>query len=132
MMKLRDFIDKYGFFYENDFELIIKWIENNGYQKEMIQLITKLTESLVAEHKQYKSRSKEWSSYAMSILPEITEETDFTTCINAIRLIYMGYRGSQFRELCDNVMKSKYIDWEIVKSMHPYIYEAYFEELEQW
>lgn len=120
-MGLKEFIECYDIFCKDDFDIIIRWAAYNGCQPKLISTIATLATSVAEEKQTFEWQVKEWTSYAMQLLPEIKEDTDFMTCINALRLAYFAYSGRQYLEIVDYILKSKNINWEIVEEMHPMI-----------
>lgn len=120
-LNLKQFLEYYDVFYKNDFEAIVGWAAYNGCQSELINTISALASSMAEDKKALDYQIHEWCNYAMNLVPAITEETDFTTCINALRLIYFAYNGKQYIEAVDYVLHSKNIAFETVADMHPMI-----------
>lgn len=122
---LFEFISDYGAFCNDDLELIAKWAIYNGYQTALIGKITELAQSLVDEGFKFQHRTKEWCTYAMSLVPEISADTDFETCINAIRLAFLAYDGMQFTNAVDYILTSNNITIQHLDEMHPEIAQKY-------
>lgn len=122
---LKEFIDAYDVFCRNDYEIIVRWAAYNGCQAELISLITDLAASMVKDKRALEFQIKEWSSYAMQLVPTIAADTNFTTCINALRLAYFAYDGEQFAKIADDIMKAECMTWAIVEDMHPMIWLKY-------
>lgn len=126
-MKLKEFIDKYGFLYD-DFDLIIAWAEHNKYEAELIELIPKLAAKLIRDKNNFERKVIEWDSMAYSALhPKITEDLDFTRAINMVRLAYLSYSGKQFVRIIDEILVSRNIKMGDIKSMHQEIYDKYIQ-----
>lgn len=127
-MGLKEFLDKYGFMYD-DFGAIIAWAEYNNNEPQLIDLISKLATQLVQKKQNFENKVMEWSYYAYGQLtPEPTEDLDFTRAINMVRLAYLSYSGSQFVKIIDEILTSKNIKMEDIKSMHQEIYNKYMKE----
>lgn len=131
-MKLKQFLESYDVFYKDDYEAIVGWASYNGCQPELIGYISALAKSMAEDKKALDYQIHEWCNYAMNLVPAITEETDFTTCINALRLIYFAYNGKQYVEAVDYVLRSKNIAFETVADMHPMIIMKYNQVKEQY
>lgn len=91
-------------------------------------MISKLAEQMAMDKEINENRAREWASYAMLLVPEINKDTDFTICINAVRLCYLAYQGKQFIDNIDKILVSDNIDLEHIESLHPYIYQYYMEQ----
>lgn len=124
-LNLKQFLEYYDVFYKNDFEAIVGWAAYNGCQSELISTISALASSMVEDKKALEYQIREWSSCAMQLVPTISADTDFTTCINALRLAYFAYDGDQFIKIADDIMKANCITWAIVEDMHPMIWLKY-------
>lgn len=120
-MGLKEFIDIYDVFCKDDFDIIVKWAGYNGCQSQLISLISALASSMVEDKKALEWQVKEWSAYAMNLVPELYADTDFTTCINALRLAYFAYDGEQYIKIVDNIMKCDCMNWAVIEEMHPMI-----------
>lgn len=131
-MRLKEFLEVYDVFCKDDFDAIVKWAGYNGCQAELISLITALASSMAEDKRALEWQIKEWSSYAMQLVPNITEDTDFTTCINALRLAYFAYDGHQFIDIVDYILQSKNITYETVAEMHPMIAIKYGQLKEEY
>lgn len=124
-MGLKEFLEVYNVFYKDDFDAIVGWAAYNGCQAKLISLITILANSIAEDKKSLEWQIKEWSAYAMQLVPEIDIHTDFTTAINALRLAYFAYNGQQFVDFADKIMKVDCMSWSLVESMHPMIWLKY-------
>ena len=124
-MNLKQFLESYDVFYKDDFDAIVGWAAYNGCQSELIGNISALAKSIAEDKKSLEGQIHEWTYYAMNLVPAITEDTDFTTCINALRLIYFAYNGKQYVDAVDYVLRSKNIAFETVADMHPMIIMKY-------
>lgn len=131
-MSLKEFIECYDVFCKDDFDIIVRWAAYNGCQPELIATVGALASSMAEDKRALEYQIHEWSNYAMNLVPEITEDTDFTTCINALRLIYFAYNGHQYIDAVDYVLKSKNITFEIVAEMHPMITIKYSQLKEEY
>lgn len=131
-MSLKEFIECYDVFCKDDFDIIVRWAAYNGCQPELIATVGALASSMAEDKRALEYQIHEWSNYAMNLVPEITEDTDFTTCINALRLAYFAYNGHQFIDAVDYVLKSKNITFEIVAEMHPMIAIKYSQLKEEY
>lgn len=131
-MSLKEFIECYNVFCKDDFDIIVRWAAYNGCQPELIANVGALASSMAEDKRALEYQIHEWSNYAMNLVPEITEDTDFTTCINALRLIYFAYNGHQYIDAVDYVLKSKNITFEIVAEMHPMIAIKYSQLKEEY
>lgn len=131
-MSLKEFIECYDVFCKDDFDIIVRWAAYNGCQPELIATVGALASSMAEDKRALEYQIHEWSNYAMNLVPEITEDTDFTTCINALRLIYFAYNGHQYIDAVDYVLKSKNITFEIVAEMHPMIAIKYSQLKEEY
>lgn len=131
-MSLKEFIEYYDVFCKDDFDIIVRWAIHNNCQSELITSISALASSIAEDKKALDHQIHEWCNYAMNLVPEITENTDFTTCINALRLIYFAYNGHQYIDAVDYVLKSKNITFEIVAEMHPMITIKYSQLKEEY
>lgn len=131
-MGLKEFIECYDVFCKDDFDIIVRWAAYNGCQPELIATVGALASSMAEDKRALEYQIHEWSNYAMNLVPEITEDTDFTTCINALRLIYFAYNGHQYIDAVDYVLKSKNITFEIVAEMHPMIAIKYSQLKEEY
>jgi hypothetical protein len=120
-MGLKEFISIYDVFCKDDFDIIIKWAGYNGCQSQLISLISALASSMVEDKKALEWQVKEWSAYAMNLVPTLYADTDFTTCINALRLAYFAYDGEQYIQIVDNIMQCDCMTWAVVEEMHPMI-----------
>ena len=130
MMRLKDFLNAYdGYIPADDFDFILMWSRINHNEKDLICMISKLAEQMAMDKEINENRAREWASYAMQLVPEINEDTDFTICINAVRLCYLAYQGKQFIDNIDKILVSNNIDLEHIKSLHPYIYQYYMEQI---
>lgn len=131
-MGLKEFIQSYDVFCKDDFDIIEKWASYNGCQAELISNISALASSMVKDKQALDWQIKEWSAYAMQLVPNIEEDTDFTTCINALRLAYFAYDGHQYIDIVDYILRSKNIAYETVAEMHPMIIMKYNQLKEQY
>lgn len=127
-MRLRDKImqyEKFGIEYD-DFSLITQWAMETHQEPELISIIGTLAQIVAQNARQEKQRVKEWSYYAYtSLVPAITTDTDFTTCINSIRLADMAFDNKSFVKAIDDIMSSTHITYKQLKDMHPEIYRKY-------
>ena len=124
-ISLKEFIDIYDVFCKDDFDIIVKWAAYNGCQSQLISIISALASSMVEDKKALEWQVKEWSYYAMNLVPELYADTDFTTCINALRLAYFAYDGDNYVRFCDKIMECACMDWATVEEMHPMIVLKY-------
>lgn len=125
-MNLKEFLEYYDVFYKNDIDAIVGWAAYNNCQAELVSAISALATSLVQEKQSLEWQIKEWSAYAMNLVPDITREMDFTTAINALRLAYFAYNGEQFVNFTNKLMEEvDSITWPIVENMHPMIWLKY-------
>lgn len=131
-MNLKQFLESYDVFYKDDFDAIVGWAAYNGCQPELIECIAALGKSIAEDKRSLEWQIHEWSAYAMNLVPAIEEDTDFTTCINALRLAYFAYNGHQFIDIMDYILKSKNITFETVADMHPMIAMKYNNLKEQY
>lgn len=118
----------------DDISLITQWAIEEHKEPELISAIGALAQSVAQNARDEKARVKEWSYYAYNALvPAITADTDFTTCINCIRLADMAFDNRFFVKAIDDIMSSTHITYDNLKAMHPVIYRKY-EELknEHW
>ena len=129
---LKQFIEYYDVFCKDDFDIIIKWAAYNNCQPELISAIAALATSMTEEKRAFEWQVKEWSNYAMNLVPEINEDTEFKTCINALRLAYFAYDGYQYIDVVDQILKSKNIEWAVVEEMHPMIVMKYNQLKEEY
>lgn len=129
-MRLKDKITQYEYFgidYD-DISIITQWAIEAHKEADLISAIGALAQAMALDAKQEKRRTREWSYYAYtSLVPEISANADFTTCINCIRLAYMAFDNKQFVDAVDKIMVSNHITYEVLKEMHPEIYEKYEE-----
>jgi hypothetical protein len=130
-MRLKEFIDRMEPYCGDDLLLITSWAILVNKEPELINQITALVQSMVSKDKEYKNMSAEWAGYAFDYLvPAITADTDFTTCINAVRLAYLA-GGSPIVSRINKILVSDNITLEKIKELHPTIYEAYLEFTEE-
>lgn len=129
---LKEFIECYDVFCKDDFDIIVRWAAYNGCQPELIATVGALASSMAEDKRALEYQIHEWSNYAMNLVPEITEDTDFTTCINALRLIYFAYNGHQYIDAVNYVLNSKNITFDIIEEMHPMITLKYNQLREEY
>lgn len=129
-MRLKDKImqyEQFGIPYD-DLSLITQWAMETKQEPELISIIGALAQSVAQDAREEKCKVKEWSTYAYNALvPAITKDTDFTTCINSIRLADMAFDNKAFVKAIDDIMSSTHITYENLKEMHPAIYQKYEE-----
>lgn len=130
-MDLKSFLEEYDWLYKNDFDALRLWAAMYNHQQELINFISTLAADIVTKANKDRHKTSEWAYYALvSLTPEITEDTDFTICINALRLCDMAYEaGQNFIDACNHIMQSKNIDWDVVEHLHPEIWLKYEEAM---
>lgn len=131
-LELKHFLESYDVFYKDDFDAIVGWAAYNGCQADLIESISALAKSIAEDKRSLEGQVHEWAYYAMNLVPSIEEDTDFTTCINALRLAYFAYNGHQFINAVDYILRSKNITFETVADMHPMITMKYNSLKEQY
>lgn len=126
-MSLKDFTNAYADFYKNDMQLILAWSMMNGNQAELIAAIADLAALMHTEFMKDKRKTWEWTYYAFMNLVHITDESNTTECLNAMRMAYMAYQGNPkaFVKAADDIMANPNITWEGVETLHPELKELY-------
>ena len=127
LISLKDFIDTYGTYYDNDMRAILAWSVYNGNQAELIAAIADLAALMHTEFMKDKRRTWEWTYYAFMNLVHIDENSNTTECLNAMRMAYMAYQGNPkaFVKAADDIMTNPNITWEGVETLHPELKELY-------
>lgn len=126
-MSLKDFTNTYADIYKNDIQTILAWSVMNGNQAELIAAIADLAALMHTEFMKDKRKTWEWIYYAFMNLVHITEESNTTECLNAMRMAYMTYQGNPkaFVKVADEIMANPNITWEGVETLHPELKELY-------
>lgn len=128
-MSLKDFVDTYAIFYDNDIQMILAWSTYNQNQADLIASIADLAALMHTEFMKDKRKTWEWTYYAFMNLVHITPESNVTECLNAMRMAYMSYQGDAkaFAKVADEIMANPNITWEGLEALHPEIKELYEE-----
>lgn len=128
-MSLKDFVDTYAMFYDNDIQMILAWSTYNQNQADLIASIADLAALMHTEFMRDKRKTWEWTYYAFMNLVHITPESNVTECLNAMRMAYMSYQGDAkaFAKVADEIMANPNITWEGLEALHPEIKELYKE-----
>lgn len=128
-MSLKEFVDTYAMFYDNDIQMILAWSTYNQNQADLIASIADLAALMHTEFMRDKRKTWEWTYYAFMNLVHITSESNVTECLNAMRMAYMSYQGDPkaFAKVADEIMANPNITWEGLEALHPEIKELYEE-----
>ena len=126
-MSLKEFVDTYAIFYDNDIQMILAWSTYNQNQADLIASIADLAALMHTEFMKDKRKTWEWTYYAFMNLVHITPESNVTECLNAMRMAYMSYQGDSkaFAKVADEIMANPNITWEGLEALHPEIKELY-------
>lgn len=143
-MKLKDFINQFGFYFSDDYQTIVEWAKYNGCENELIGIITLLASNIVEKSKKFEFTVKEWSFYALNSLFDKEVEMTFTKAVNLIRLAHLSYSSKDneaFIKCVDEILvklnknktelsrcNKKKLDINIIKNMHNEIYKRYKEK----
>ena len=130
LMPLKEFVNTYSTFYDNDIKMILAWSVYSNNQPTLIAAIADLAAIMQTQFMQDKRKHWEWSYYAFqNIIPEITEKSTSTECLNTMRMAFMAYENDpkMFVKVADDIMKNENITWEGLEALHPEIKELYEE-----
>ena len=114
-INLKEFLTYCEGQYTDDFDAIMKWATYNDYQLELIEMVFILVRTLKDEKQKLAEQIRNWSIHMMNLVPQITKNTDLQTCLNALRIAYFAYDGSQYINVFEQVLQSDNINMEIVE-----------------
>lgn len=133
-MRLKEFMERYGDFSNDDLQLLIMWAIKYDKEPELIGVLNKLAKSVADKNKAYKTKVREWTYYAYStaMLP-ISADTSFSVCINKVRMADLAFTQDDiFVKAIDEILESKEMKLDYIKEMHRDIYERYIAAKERF
>lgn len=132
-MRLREFIERYGDFEDNDLQLLVMWATKYNKEPELIGVLNELAKSVADKDRAYKAKVREWTYYAYStaMLP-VSADASFPVCINRVRMADLAFTQDDiFVKAIDEILESKEMKLDYIKEMHRDIYERYIAAKER-